>query len=128
MRHLMGGRLYHFCINGERCPSPGAVGESQKKLAESHSALLHQRGSALADFLKCRFEATKLLRAQFREHSLHLPGMLSKAPRKNHSRLRKFRKIPGALYAALDPCATFTAFAAVRITSITRLGLESIGT
>jgi uncharacterized protein YbjT (DUF2867 family) len=44
----------------------------------SRSTLLHQRGSALADFLKCRFEATKLLRAQFREHSLHLPGMLSK--------------------------------------------------
>src|SRR5258706_16006702 len=42
------------------------------------STLLHQRGSALADFLKCRFEATKLLRAQFREHSLHLQGMLSK--------------------------------------------------
>ena len=44
----------------------------------SRSTLLHQRGSALADFLKCRFEATKLLRAQFREHSLHLSGMLSK--------------------------------------------------
>src|ERR1035441_4631263 len=39
---------------------------------------LHQRGRALADFLKCRFEATKLLRAQFREHSLHLQGVLSK--------------------------------------------------
>jgi putative oxidoreductase len=43
----------------------------------SRSTLLHQRGSALADFLKRRFEATKLLRAEFREHSLHLPGMLS---------------------------------------------------
>ena len=42
------------------------------------STLLYQRGSALADFFKCRFDATKLLRAQFREHSLHLPGMLSK--------------------------------------------------
>ena len=44
----------------------------------SSTPLLHQRGSALADFLKRHFEATKLLRAQFREHSLHLPGMLSK--------------------------------------------------
>ena len=44
----------------------------------SRSTLLHQRDSALADFLKCRFEATKFLWTQFREHSLHLPGMLSK--------------------------------------------------
>ena len=44
----------------------------------SRSTLLHQRGSALADFLKRHFEATKFLRTQFREHSLHLPGMLSK--------------------------------------------------
>src|SRR5207245_3808427 len=42
------------------------------------STLLHQRGRALADFLKRHFEATKFLRTQFREHSLHLPGMLSK--------------------------------------------------
>ncbi len=42
------------------------------------STILQQRGSALADFFKCRFEPTKLLRAEFREHSLHLPGMLSK--------------------------------------------------
>src|SRR5258707_2502795 len=42
------------------------------------STLIRQRGSTLADFLKCRFEATKLLRAQCREHSLHLQGMLSK--------------------------------------------------
>src|SRR5260370_19425270 len=44
----------------------------------SRSTLLHQRGSALADFLECHFEAAKLLRAQLREHFLHLPGMLSK--------------------------------------------------
>ena len=46
--------------------------------AQSRSTLLHQRGSALADFLKCRFETTKFLRAQFRERSLHLQGVLSK--------------------------------------------------
>src|SRR5471030_3453570 len=46
--------------------------------AERRSTFLHQRGRALADFLKCHFEATKFLRAQFREHSLHLPGMPSK--------------------------------------------------
>src|SRR5260370_34259608 len=55
---------------------PGSGNEAFR--AERRSTLLHQRGSALAHFLKCRFEATKLLRAQFREHSLHLPGMLSK--------------------------------------------------
>src|SRR5438445_1248942 len=43
----------------------------------SLTVLFHQRGGALADFLKCRFEAKKLLGAQFREHSFHLPGMLS---------------------------------------------------
>ncbi len=47
-------------------------------MAWSHSTLLHQRGSALAKPLKRHFEAMKLLRAQFGEHSLHLPGMLSK--------------------------------------------------
>ena len=36
-------------------------------------------GSALADFLKRHLEATKFLRTQFREHFLHLPGMLSKS-------------------------------------------------
>jgi hypothetical protein len=44
----------------------------------SRSTLFHQRGSALANFLERHFEATKFLRTQFREHSLHLPGMLSK--------------------------------------------------
>jgi len=34
------------------------------------SATRHQRGSTLLNFLKRRFEATKLLGAQFREHSL----------------------------------------------------------
>ncbi len=57
--------------------SPLAVFESQKKPAESHSALIHQRGGALADFLQRHFEAAKLLRGQLRKHSLHLPGMLS---------------------------------------------------
>src|SRR5215472_7456307 len=44
----------------------------------SRSTLVHQRSSLLADLLKRHFEATKLLRAQFRKHSPHLPGMLSK--------------------------------------------------
>jgi hypothetical protein len=34
--------------------------------------------SALADSLKLNFKAAKLLRAQFGEYFLHLPGMLSK--------------------------------------------------
>ena len=44
----------------------------------SRSTLIHQRGSALASFLERRFKATKLFRAEFGEHFLHLPGMLSK--------------------------------------------------
>jgi len=44
----------------------------------SRSILLYQRGSPLTDLFKRHFETTKLLRTQFREHSLHLPGMLSK--------------------------------------------------
>jgi hypothetical protein len=39
--------------------------------------LFHERLSSLADFLKRHFEVTKLLRAQYREHSLHLARMLS---------------------------------------------------
>ncbi|HTB13608.1 MAG TPA: hypothetical protein VK752_18650, partial [Bryobacteraceae bacterium] len=58
-------------------PLPGAVVEAQKKLDESDSSQLQKRSSALAGFLQCRFEATKLLRAQFGEDSIHLPGMLS---------------------------------------------------
>src|SRR6266853_899550 len=44
----------------------------------SRSTLLHQRGSALTHLLKRHFQITKFLRTQFREHALHLPGMLSK--------------------------------------------------
>ena len=39
---------------------------------------LYERSSPLADLFKRHFESVKFLRAQFREHSLHLPGMLSK--------------------------------------------------
>src|SRR5204862_7640551 len=60
---------------------PGIAGAATSvligHLEPSRSTLLHQRGSAHADFLERQFEATKFLRAQFREHSLHLPGMLS---------------------------------------------------
>jgi hypothetical protein len=44
----------------------------------SLSSLHHERSSALTCFLKRHFEAIKFLRTQFREHSFHLPGMLSK--------------------------------------------------
>jgi hypothetical protein len=56
-----------------------AVRRIKRGLAWSRSTLLHQRGSALAESLKCHFETMKLLRAQFREHSPHLPGMLSES-------------------------------------------------
>src|ERR1700759_1322325 len=70
----------------------------------SPSTLLHQRGSTLADFLKCRFEATKFLRAQFREHSLHLPGMLSKGSRNEVFTARGEGDDPHApVFGALEP-------------------------
>ena len=43
----------------------------------SRSTVFHQRGSTLTDFLKRHFKSTKLIRAYFREHSLHLQGMFS---------------------------------------------------
>src|SRR3984893_1349167 len=63
-----------FCESRQKT----AVRRIKRGLAWSRSTLLHQRGSALADLLEPHFKATKLLRAQFGEHSLHLPGMLSK--------------------------------------------------
>src|ERR1700693_1088133 len=72
--------------------------------AERRSTLLHQRGSALAHFLKCPFEATKLLRAQFREHSLHLQGMLSKGSSNEVFAARGEGDDPHApVFGALDP-------------------------
>src|SRR6516162_11247764 len=50
---------------------------SANKRPGRHSTLLHQRGSAFANSFERHFETMKLLRAQFREHSPHLPGMLS---------------------------------------------------
>src|SRR6266404_7176051 len=68
------------------------------------STLLHQRGSALADFLKCRFEATKFLRAQFREHTLHLQGMSSKGSSNEVFAARGKGDDPHApVFGALDP-------------------------
>src|SRR6267154_4327397 len=66
-------------------PQPGlrntAFEESniKRELAWSRSTLLRQRGGALAELLKRDFQRTKFLRAQFRKHSLHLPGMLSES-------------------------------------------------
>src|SRR6516164_7054420 len=40
--------------------------------------LLCERSCPLADLFKRHFESVKFLRGQFREHSPHLPGMLSK--------------------------------------------------
>src|SRR6516165_592310 len=40
--------------------------------------LLCERSCPLADLFKRHFESVKFLRAQFREHSPHLPGVLSK--------------------------------------------------
>src|SRR3954451_5884414 len=42
------------------------------------SKIFQQRGSAVADFLKRRFEATKFFRSQLGEDSLYVRGMFSK--------------------------------------------------
>ena len=49
----------------------------KRELVWSRSILIHQRGSALAHLLERYSQTTKLVRAQFREHPPHLPGMLS---------------------------------------------------
>src|SRR5215468_8492004 len=70
----------------------------------SRSTLLHQRGSALAEPLKRRFEGTKLLYAQLREHSLHLPGMLSKRGNNELLATRGEGDDPNTpVFRALDP-------------------------
>jgi hypothetical protein len=73
--------------------------------------LLHQRRSPLADLLKRRFEAAKLLRTQFRKHSPHQPGMLSE--RRNdevlaHASERDDANTP--VFGALDPADQAFAF------------------
>src|ERR1700733_7964006 len=70
----------------------------------SRSTLLHQRGSALADFLKGHFEATKFLRTQLREPPLHLPGMLSEGRNNKVLSARGEGNDPNApVFGALDP-------------------------
>src|SRR5450432_1828254 len=70
----------------------------------SRSTLLHQRGSALTDFLERHFEATQLLRAQLREHLPHLPGMLSEGGNNEVLALQGEGDNPNApVLGALDP-------------------------
>ena len=66
--------------------------------------LLHQGGSALTDFLQGHFEAAKLVRAQFREHFSHLPGMLSEGWNNEVLAARREGDDPNApVFGALDP-------------------------
>src|ERR1700690_4111766 len=70
----------------------------------SRSTLLHQRGSALTDFLERHFEATQLLRAQLREHLPHLPGMLSEGGNNEVLAPQGEGDNPNApVFGALDP-------------------------
>ena len=66
--------------------------------------VLVQGGSAFADSLEVHFKTTKLLRAQFGEHSPHLPGMLSKGG--NNQVLAAWGEgddSNAAVFGALDP-------------------------
>src|SRR6202011_826633 len=63
---------WHAFIGGRRCRCK-RIGSR----VQNSAPLLHQRRSALTDFLERHFEAAKFLRAQLREHLPHLPGMLS---------------------------------------------------
>src|SRR5258705_2018840 len=77
---------------------------TERELASCRSTLLHERSSTLADFLKRHFEATQLLRAQLREHSLHLRGMLSKGRSNEVLAARGEGNDPHApVFGALDP-------------------------
>ena len=68
------------------------------------SLLPIERGSALADFLEPHFKTAKLLRAQFREHFPHLPGMLSKGRNNEILATRGEGNDPNAsIFGALDP-------------------------
>ena len=49
----------------------------QAHRVQNSAPLLHQRPSALTDFLERDFQTAKLFRAQLRENLPHLPGMLS---------------------------------------------------
>src|SRR5579862_6223278 len=49
----------------------------QAHRVQNSAPLLHQRRSALTDFLERDFQTAKLFRAQLRENLPHLPGMLS---------------------------------------------------
>src|ERR1700676_4834136 len=70
----------------------------------SRSTLLHQRGSALTDFLERHFETTQLLRAQLREHLPHLPGMLSEGGNNEVLAPQGEGDNPNApVFGALDP-------------------------
>src|SRR5260370_133093 len=76
----------------------------ERERASCRSTLLHERSSALADFLKRHFEATKFVRTQFREHSLHLRGMLSKGRSNEVLAARGEGNDPHApVFGALDP-------------------------
>src|SRR5258708_28449630 len=76
----------------------------ERELAWCRSTLLHERSSALADFLKRHFEATKFVRTQFREHSLHLRGMLSKGRSNEVLAARGKANDPHPpVFGALDP-------------------------
>jgi hypothetical protein len=65
--------------------------------------LRHERDSALAGSLERQFEAAKLLRAELREHSLHLSCMLSEGRNNEVSASRGERDDPHApVFGALD--------------------------
>jgi hypothetical protein len=70
----------HYVLESKKACGPGH--DSRRVSLEetgfiSLAPLFHQLSSTLADFLERHFEAAKLLRVQFGEHSLHLSGMLS---------------------------------------------------
>jgi hypothetical protein len=87
--HLSGFRVYHALAHS------GCCADRIIYFVKSDSSMLRsrfgslalikmylgsgQRDGALAYFLERRFKAAKLFRAEFREHSLHLPGMFSKS-------------------------------------------------
>jgi hypothetical protein len=76
------------------------AGQTLSETAVGKSAF----SGAFTDYLKCRFEPTKFLRAQFGEHFHHLPGMLSKGSHNEVFAARHEVNGPHApVFGALDP-------------------------
>lgn len=89
-----------------------AVDATNQAFTSEPSTLLHQSRRPLAGPFKRLSETTKFLRTQFRKHSLHLPGVISKGRFNEGLAARSEGDHPQApVFGALDPAETASAIA-----------------